>query len=89
MPWNFNKVIEVRPVRKYVLYIAFDDGVAGEIDFSPYIHRGPIFQPLADEDYFRRVTIAGGTVSWPNGADIAPERLYEMLEAALPNGITR
>jgi hypothetical protein len=89
MSWDFNKVTEIRPVRDFVLYIAFDDGLSGELDFGSYVNRGPIFQPLAEEAFFRRAHIAGGTVAWPNGADIAPERLYEMLEAKLPQGIRR
>ena len=75
-------VRQARYVRDYVLRLEFDDGLEGEVDLSPYLHRGPIFSPLADLSYFRRFSLEGGTVAWPNGADIAPERLYEMTETA-------
>lgn len=75
-------VREARHVRDYVLHLVFDDGLEGEVDLSPYLRRGPIFSPLAEPSYFRGFSLEGGTVAWPNGADIAPERLYEMTETA-------
>ena len=40
---------------------------------------GPVFEPLRAPAYFASVTLDSicGTVVWPNGADFAPEALYE------------
>ncbi|HZF12570.1 MAG TPA: DUF2442 domain-containing protein [Thermoanaerobaculia bacterium] len=56
--------------------VIFNDGLETTIDFSEWLE-GPIFEPLKDPQYFERFFIDGGTVAWPNGADIAPETLYE------------
>jgi hypothetical protein len=87
MIWDLSELVDVRHVRDHVVYLCFDDGLAGEVDLSGYVGRGPIFQPLADESFFKQVSIQGGTLAWPNGADIAPERLYDLLQTAL--GATR
>ncbi len=58
------------------IHLIFNDGTEGTIDFRQWLE-GPIFEPLKQAAYFRRFFIDGGTVSWPNGADIAPETLYE------------
>lgn len=60
---------------EYRIHLTFNDGTSKTVDFRPWLH-GPIFEPLHDLDYFRGFFVAGSTVCWPNGADIAPEALY-------------
>jgi len=64
----------------YRIHLTFNDGVEGTVDFEGWLD-GPVFEPLKDKDYFRRFFIEGGTVAWPNGADIAPETLYERAKS--------
>jgi hypothetical protein len=67
----------------YRLHLTFNDNSEGTVDFARWLN-GPIFEPLKDPDYFRRFFLDGGTVSWPNGADIAPETLYEYAAPRQP-----
>ncbi|MDQ7840805.1 MAG: DUF2442 domain-containing protein [bacterium] len=64
----------------YRIHLTFNDGLEKTIDFWQWLE-GPVFEPLKAPDYFRRFFIDGGTVVWPNGADIAPETLYEHHES--------
>jgi len=79
-----NDVIEVRYVRDYVVWLRFQDGTSGEVDISPSF-KGPVFEPLRDIEYFKRVRVDPeiGTIVWPNGADVAPETLYERAHVAV------
>ena len=77
--WNMNDVVDIRYKGGLVYQVVFDDGKSGDVDFSEYIGRGPVFEPLKDLLFFKKATIEGGTISWPNGADVAPETLYEKI----------
>ena len=58
------------------IHLVFTDGRQATVDFKKWLE-GPVFEPLKDEAYFQRFFLEGGTVAWPNGADIAPETLHE------------
>jgi hypothetical protein len=62
------------------IHVVFNDGVEGTLDFTAWLV-GPVFAPLKDPAYFQRFFVDGGTVVWPNGADIAPETLYERAKS--------
>lgn len=66
------------------IHLVFNDEFESTVDFEPWLH-GPMFEPLKKGSYFRRFFIDGGTVVWPNGADIAPETLYEAAQATRSN----
>jgi hypothetical protein len=75
-------VIRAEHRGEYRIHLVFNDGVEGTVDFSTWLH-GQVFEPLRDHGFFRRFFLDGGTVTWPNGADIAPETLYERAKSSV------
>jgi hypothetical protein len=74
------KVIDAQYRGGYRIHLWFSDGSEKTVDFGPWLD-GPVFEPLHDVAFFRRFFIDGGTVAWPNGADIAPETLHDAAAA--------
>ncbi len=72
-------VTDVETCGGYSLRLTFDNGARRKVNLEPLL-KGPVFEPLLTLEYFERVILdpLGGTVVWPNGADIAPETLYEL-----------
>jgi len=76
------KVTEAKYVEGYKLWLQFSDGKAGVIDLSDELW-GPMFEPLKKLAIFKKVRVDPEleTVTWPNGADFAPEFLHEHIVA--------
>jgi hypothetical protein len=81
--WQLNDVTAIEYRGGYVYRVRFDDGLEGDVDFSEYVGQGPVFEAFADPAFFRNARVEGGTIAWPNGADIAPETLYERIEMTI------
>jgi hypothetical protein len=71
---------EVTPLPGYRLFLRFNNGAAGEVDLSSELD-GEVFEALRDPVQFatayQHPTMR--TAAWANGADIAPEFLFELL----------
>ena len=68
------RVVAVEHLGGHRLRLVFDDGVEGEVDLACHLEWSAIFEPLRDPDYVAQVRLPadGGTVEWPNGAEIDP-----------------
>ncbi len=78
----FLHILEADYVRDYVIHLKFSDGTNGEVDLRSELE-GPIFGPLRDIEQFKRFSVAYHTLTWPNGADFAPEFLRERITVAV------
>jgi hypothetical protein len=74
---QFIRVQSVAPLDDRIVRVVFTNGEQRDIDLTAYIATGPIFAPVRnDPAVFRSVRVEGGTIAWPNGADIDPDVLY-------------
>ncbi|MGI8425954.1 MAG: DUF2442 domain-containing protein [Actinomycetota bacterium] len=64
----------------YSIHLTFHDGTESTVNFEQWLD-GPVFEPLHNVEEFKRFFVDAGSLSWPNGADIAPETLYESAAA--------
>ena len=68
-------VKDVEYVGDYTLICTFSDGVTKRVDLKPLL-KFPAFQELRDKNQFIQFGL-DQTIFWANGADIAPEHLYD------------
>ena len=76
------KLTAAKHIEGYRLQLEFSDGTRGEIDLEDQLW-GEIFEPVRDPDFFKRFEVHPelNTLTWPNGADFAPEYLYQVIAA--------
>ena len=68
----------------FIVHIRFSDGTEGDVDLRNELF-GEIFEPLKDQSMFAQVGVHPEfhTLVWQNGADFAPEFLYEKLRVSV------
>ena len=74
-------VKEARYLHDYVVWLRFNDGAEGMVDLKDELY-GEVFEPLKDIDRFKSFKVDPDleTIVWDNGADFAPEFLYDKMK---------
>ena len=71
------RVIDVDYISDYKLLVSFSDGNRRIVNLEPYL-KGEVFGELLDKEKFVQYGLTRVTIEWANGADLAPEFLYEI-----------
>ena len=75
---TIHEVIDAKCVKDYVVEFVFDDLRRAQVDLKRYLGKG-LFKELLQNEKFKKFKVDAelGTICWSNGADLAPETLYE------------
>lgn len=77
-------VVAVEARAGFKVWVRFENGVEGEADLSDLAGRGVFERWTTNPSEFAEVSVDpdSGTLTWPGGLDVAPDRLYaEVLRA--------
>lgn len=79
-------VKKAKYISDYQIWVSFDDGSEGNVDLEKHL-TGSMFEPLKEKSLFSKVRFDEelGTITWPNGADLAPEFLKDVMIPNLPH----
>ena len=73
----FLEITQASYINDYKLSLKFNDGAEMTVDLENELN-GSVFNPLKDKSKFKKFSIVFNTIEWENGADFAPEYLYEL-----------
>lgn len=74
-------VVDVESRPGFKVWVRFENGVEGEADLSELAGRGVFERWTANPAEFAEASVdpESGTVTWPGGLDVAPDRLYSQV----------
>jgi uncharacterized protein DUF2442 len=77
------KILKIKRLGRFRLYLHFSDGTEGEWDFARMIAEGgTMVEPLKNPKYFARVFLQLGVLTWPNGFDLDSIALHDEMMSA-------
>jgi hypothetical protein len=69
------EITSVKASHGFELVVGFNTGETRRFDMRPYLGY-PVYRRLGNPVFFSLAKVAYGTVTWPDGIDIAPETVY-------------
>jgi len=85
------EIVNAEYLDGYRTRLRLSNGEDGVVDLKDSLW-GPVFEPLKDTLAFKRFTVSEilHTICWENGADLAPEFLYDkMIEQSRATDVAR
>lgn len=82
------EITRAEHLESFRIHLYFSNGEDGVVDLCEDLW-GPVFEPLKDPTRFKECKVSEvlHTIAWENGADFAPEFLYDrMVEQAAAHG---
>jgi len=81
------KIVEVKALQGYRLWLRYEDGVEGEVDLSDLAGRG-VFAAWNEREFFESVRIdESGAPAWGDSLDLCPDALYLRLTGKTPGEV--
>lgn len=82
VPW---RVVGVTAMPNFRLDVTFVDDTSGEVELLNFLNdagtNGTVFEALRDPAVFAQAQVVMGAVQWANGADLAPDAMYDAIKA--------
>ena len=76
--------IRVEPREGYRIWVEYDDGARGEVDFSHKVGRG-VFKIWDEPGVFEQVYITeDGAIGWSDELEVCPDAVYFRLTGKTP-----
>jgi hypothetical protein len=78
--WRVTSVAVLPEAR---LRVTFVDGTTGEVHMRTFLADrkldGTVFEALRNPSVFAQTQVILGAIQWPNGADLAPDAMYDAI----------
>jgi len=82
------RIVALEVLDNYRVWLRFDDGVEGEVDFSRHVGKG-VFAPWTDYASFRQAAVGeqGRALTWPGELDFCADALWLQITGKQPEDL--